>query len=66
MGMGSPPDCPGAVRVYPAVLPLYGRRHKQLVKVAHTVEHQVFPMLLFDAQVLLHHGGVFAQVVGSH
>ena len=31
---------------------------KQLIEVAHAVEHQFVRMLRFDAQVLLHHRGV--------
>src|SRR5690606_39921030 len=31
---------------------------EQLVKVSHAIEHQLIRVLGFDAQILLHHGGV--------
>ena len=41
---------------------LFGVVIKELVKVAHTVEQQLFRVLLLDAEILLHHrcvGGGF-------
>ncbi len=38
---------------------LFRVTEEQLVEVAHAVEHQGIGVLGLDAQVLLHHGGVF-------
>ena len=37
---------------------------EQLVKIPHAVEHQGVRVLGLDAQVLLHHGGVGAEIHG--
>ena len=44
---------------------LFGVGKKQLVKIAHAVEHQRVRVLGLDGQVLLHHGGVVGRLHGG-